>query len=189
MNLIKKTAISIIVLTILNSCGEGASSSKNSQGSADDRALKNAECNNINSKKVALFEQLSKLENANNSLVDLYYTKIGNTSAYYGLNSTDENNLKGIMLVENSNVNSFRYTATNVLETITNYCSKDYMQYSDVKKWKDFMNNQFSETIQVLKNNYNKISSDISNVRLKNDLIPLYQNGILNNCEGLDKFL
>lgn len=189
MNLIKKIVLLIVTLMIFNSCGVGKSSSNDPTYSADDSANKNAECKHIKSKIMPLFEQITKLEIANEKLMDVFYTKISMTSLIYGLSEVEEKNLAGIMLVENSNVHSFRFTATNTLETITNYCNKDFMQYSDVKTWKDFMNRQFSETIQVLKNNFNRISSDISNVGLKNHLIPLYQNGIIQNAEGLDKYL
>lgn len=175
-------------LPILNSCGESSTTSYNHTRSSD-RLNKNVECIHINSKKTPLFEQIVKLEKVNKTLMDLFYTNIGSTTFYYGLTDNDMKSLQGIMLVENSNVLQFRYTATNILATITNYCSSDFMEHSDVKQWKDYINEQFREYTENLKNNYNKISTDINNEKLKNDFKPMYQNGIIKNAEGLDQYL
>lgn len=187
--MIKKRVLLIVTLTIFNSCGVDTSSSKDHTYSADDRANKNAECKHINSKLEPLFEQIIKLEIANEQLMDVFYTKISMTSLSYGLSKAEEKNLAGIMLVENSNVQLFRFIATTNLETISNYCNSQYMQYTDIKKVKDNINKEFSEIIQILKNNFNRISSDIGNAYLKKSLMPLYQNGIIRNAEGLDKYL
>ncbi|MGY3803834.1 hypothetical protein ACWNT8_07230 [Pigmentibacter ruber] len=189
MNVIKKIVPLVVTLTIFNSCGVGTSSSKDPTYSADDRANKNAECKHIKSKLMPLFEQIIKLEIANEKLMYIFYTNISMTSLTYGLSEVEEKNLAGIMLVENSNVQLFRFIATRDLQTISNYCASQYMQYTDIKILKDNINKEFSKTIQILKNNLNRISSDINNMGFKNVLIPLYQKGIIDNSEGLDKYL